>query len=51
MNVLAIDVLLKFIIFYNLGSVVLGKKKYKVNLVDTAGQVNTRFFRSQLHRK
>lgn len=51
MNFLDIDVLLKFTIFYHLGSVVLGKKKYKVNLVDTAGQVNTRFFGSQLHRK
>lgn len=51
MNFLDIYVLLKFTIFYNSGSVVLGKKKYKVNLVDTAGQVNTRFFGSQLHRK
>lgn len=37
MNFLDIDVLFKFIIFYYLGFVVFGKKKYKVNFVDIVG--------------
>lgn len=37
MNFLVIDFLFKFIIFYNLGFVVFGKKKYKVNFVDIVG--------------